>query len=214
MNTTKIEYINHTPIILASSSARRQALLKACQVQFVTMNPDIVEIPKPHETPQEYCARNAREKAAAVGQKVNKSEGKQDQIPLILSADTIVFLNNSILEKPQSYDEALDMLSKLSGTTHFAYTGYSFFRGMNELVTRVIESKVTFRELAHSEIHAYIQTNEPYDKAGGYGIQGAACGFIESVEGSYTNVMGLPLSHVIDDLKKFEKMGTNNVVKL
>lgn len=212
MNSIKSEYINHTPIVLASSSARRQSLLKACQVQFSTLTPDIVEIPKPHETPQEYCARNAREKAYAVGNKIAQTQSLHE--PLILSADTIVFLNNSILEKPQSYDEAFDMLSKLSGTTHFAYTGYSFFKGTTELITRVIESKVTFRELAHSEIHAYIQTNEPYDKAGGYGIQGAACGFIESVEGSYTNVMGLPLSHVIDDLKKFEKTDNQTHVKL
>lgn len=206
MNPAQIEYINRKPIILASSSARRQALLSACQVQFSIMTPDILEVPKPHETPQEYCARNAREKAYAVGNKIIKNKLNQYDKTLILSADTIVFLNNSILEKPQSYEEALNMLSKLSGTTHFAYTGYSFFKGIQELVTRVIESKVTFRELAHSEIHAYIQTNEPYDKAGGYGIQGAACGFIENVEGSYTNVMGLPLSHVINDLKKFEAM--------
>lgn len=194
-------FLNRTPLILASSSARRQALLQACQIQFTAESPDIEEIPKPHETPQEYCARNAREKAYAVGQRhstgVNSSR-------LILAADTIVFLNNTILEKPQSYDEAFSMLSRLSNSTHFAYTGYSFFRGTEELVTRVIESKVTFRELSHSEIHSYIETKEPYDKAGGYGIQGAACGFIESVEGSMTNVMGLPLSDVINDLKRYD----------
>lgn len=204
MTINQTHFINRMPLILASSSARRQALLKGCQIQFTVMVPDILEVPKPHETPQEYCARNAREKATAVAQKLHNSPGTLTIKPLILSADTIVFLNNSILEKPQSYDEAFAMISKLSDTTHFAYTGYSFFRGIEELVTRVIESKVTFRALADSEIRAYIDTKEPYDKAGGYGIQGAASGFIESVDGSYTNVMGLPLSHVINDLKKFD----------
>lgn len=205
----KHTYINRTPIILASSSERRQALLRACQIQYHIVVPDIVEVPKAYETPQEYCARNAREKAAAAAQKIAAgstidTKGSQNS-PLILSADTIVFLNNKILEKPQSYDEAFQMLSELSGSTHFAYTGYSFFRGLEELLTRVIESKVTFRELSDSEIHSYIETKEPYDKAGGYGISGAACGFLECVDGSYTNVMGLPLSHVIQDLKNFDR---------
>lgn len=197
----KLNYINRSPLILASSSARRQALLRACQVKFVIMTPDIEEIPRPHETPQEYCARNAREKSQAVAKKVAHTD---QQNSLILSADTIVFLDNAILEKPQSYEHAFEMLSKLSGSTHFAYTGYSFFRGSQELTTRVIESTVTFRELSHPEIHFYIQTKEPYDKAGGYGIQGNAAGFIETVEGSFTNVMGLPLSQVITDLKEFD----------
>ena len=197
----QLSYINHTPLILASSSLRRQALLRACQVNFNVMAPDIVEVPRAAETPQEYCARNAREKSQAVAQKVANTEHKNS---LILSADTIVFLNNAILEKPQSYDEAYSMLSKLSGSTHFAYTGYSFFRGAEELITRVIESTVSFRRLSEQEIHHYIQTKEPYDKAGGYGIQGGAAGFIETVAGSFTNVMGLPLSQVMTDLKSFD----------
>jgi len=194
-------YINRVSLILASSSARRQALLRSCRVNFEVMTPDIEEKPKDHETPQEYCARNAREKSLAVAKKVSNTEKSSS---LILSADTIVFLNNSILEKPQSREEAYEMLSNLSGSTHNAYTGYSFFRGMKELVTRVIESTVTFRKLSEHEIQTYISTDEPYDKAGGYGIQGGACGFIESVEGSFTNVMGLPLSQVITDLNQFD----------
>lgn len=198
---TQQSFLNRTPLILASASARRHALLKACQIQFEVITPNIEEVPKAHETPQEYCARNAREKSQAVA---NKIHGSRSPVPLILSADTIVFWNKTIMEKPGSYEEAFAMLANLSNTTHFAYTGYSFFRGSEELVTRVIESRVTFRELSESEIHAYIQTNEPFDKAGGYGIQGGACGFIESVEGSFSNVMGLPLSQVIEDLKKYD----------
>ncbi len=198
----QLNYINRTPIILASSSARRQALLQSCRVNYKVMIPDIVEIPHPHETPQEYCARNAREKSQAVGNKVANTDLKNS---LILSADTIVFFKDEILEKPQSYEEAYRMISRLSDSRHFAYTGYSFFRGTKELVTRVLESTVVFRKLSEPEIHNYIQTKEPYDKAGGYGIQGGAAGFIESVDGSYTNVMGLPLSQVIADLNEFDK---------
>ncbi|APJ03864.1 Maf family protein [Silvanigrella aquatica] len=188
---------NMTKIILASASPRRKQMLLASGIPFTVVVSNIDEVPKENEGGHDYVQRNAREKALAVNKQFKNGE-------FILSADTIVVTKeDKILEKPLNHDHAKSMLQMLSGNTHLVLSGYSIYQNNNEIITRVIETFVTFRNISNREIEAYIMTGEPFDKAGSYGIQGRAMGFIESVKGSYTNVMGLPLSHVLIDLEKF-----------
>lgn len=189
-------------IILASASPRRKQMLLASGIPFTIVTANIDEIPKEGERGDEYVQRNAREKALTVNQHFFNGE-------IILSADTIVVTkDDKILEKPADPDQAKNMLQMLSGNTHFVLSGYSLYQNNNELITRVVETFVTFRNISNREIEAYIKTGEPFDKAGSYGIQGRAMGFIESIKGSYTNVMGLPLSQVLLDLEKFSGIET------
>ena len=189
-------------IILASASPRRKQMLLASGIPFTVVVSNIDEKPKENEGGHDYVQRNAREKAIAVNKMFSNEE-------IILSADTIVVTkDDKILEKPADHDHAKSMLQMLSGNTHLVLSGYSLFQSNNELITRVIETFVTFRNISNREIDAYIKTGEPFDKSGGYGIQGRAMGFIESVQGSYTNVMGLPLSQVLLDLENFSDIKT------
>jgi septum formation protein len=189
-------------IILASASPRRKQMLLASGIPFTIIVANIDEKPKKNEGGHDYVQRNAREKAIAVTKNFTNGE-------IILSADTIVVTkDDKILEKPADYEQAKCMLQMLSGNTHLVLSGYSLFQDNNELVTRVIETFVTFRNISNREIDAYIKTGEPFDKSGGYGIQGRAMGFIESVQGSYTNVMGLPLSQVLLDLENYSGIET------
>ena len=193
---------NIKKIILASASPRRKQMLLASGIPFKVIIANIDETPKKNEGGHNYVQRNAREKALAVSKQLSASE-------IILSADTIVVTKeDKILEKPLNYDHAVKMLEMLSGNTHLVLSGYSIFENNNELITRVIETFVTFRNISRREIDAYIKTGEPFDKSGAYGIQGRAMGFIESVNGSYTNVMGLPLSQVLIDLENYSGIET------
>ncbi|BBH53307.1 Maf family protein [Fluviispira sanaruensis] len=194
--------IKNEQLILASASPRRKEMLSSSGIPFYIVIADIEEKPLENEGGHEYVKRNAREKALAVSEKTLSAE-------FILSADTIVVTHeDKILEKPQNKDHAKKMLEALSGSTHLVLSGYSLFQNKKEIVSRVIETLVTFRILSAREIDAYIKTGEPFDKAGSYGIQGRAMGFIEKIEGSYTNVMGLPLSQVLLDLKDFAGIET------
>ncbi len=182
-------------IVLASASPRRKQLLESCGLFFSIIAPHIEENPRPHELAQDYVLRNAQEKGLA-GNAMSCADA------LILSADTIVVTcNGAILEKPSHANHAREMLMTLSANTHTVYTAYAFTYEGKNLLTRRIDTKVTFRKLDSEELDSYIASGEPFDKAGSYGIQGAAMGFVEHIEGSYTNVMGLPLSHVLLDLK-------------
>jgi septum formation protein len=185
--------LNH--LVLASSSPRRKQLLESCGYTLEILIPNIEEAPKSGETPQNYALRNAKEKGFAIAKNHNGKE-------IIVSADTIVVTKEGqILEKPLNHQHAHDMLSMLSNNVHLVYTAYSLHQNQKEIVSKIIETKVTFRKLFHDEIESYIATGEPFDKAGSYGIQGGAMSFVERVEGSYTNVMGLPLSDVVQDLR-------------
>ncbi|KAB8033387.1 Maf family protein [Fluviispira multicolorata] len=189
-------------IILASASPRRKEMLQASGIPFYIVIADIEEKPLENEGGHAYVQRNAREKAIAICEKTLSQE-------FVLSADTIVVTNDDkILEKPQNPEHAKKMLQSLSGNTHLVLSGYSLFQNKKEIIARVIETSVTFRKLSDREIDAYIKTGEPFDKAGSYGIQGRAMGFIEKIEGSYTNVMGLPLSQVLLDLKNYAGIET------
>ena len=185
-------------IILASASPRRKQLLESCGFFIIIMAPNIDEIRKENESAPNYALRNAKEKGLAICTQASENN-------FILSADTIVVTADGIvLEKPIDAHDAKRMLQALSNNTHVVYTAYAIHKNKCELISRTIETKVTFRKLSNEEIDDYVASGEPFDKSGAYGIQGAAMGFVEHIEGSYTSVMGLPLSHVISDLNLYE----------
>ncbi|MBX9702710.1 MAG: Maf family protein, partial [Silvanigrellaceae bacterium] len=196
-------------LILASQSPRRKQMLASCGIAFQAIPANILEEQHPGEPVKEYVLRNCTEKALCVAEKLLEKETNIREPFFILSADTIVFSKEGkVLEKPKDQENALQMLSALSNNEHQVMSGYSLFKNREFLTQRIVTTIVTFRKLTLREIHAYISTNEPYDKSGAYGIQEKAMGFVEKIVGSYTNVMGLPLSEVIQDLEKFADIYT------
>ena len=171
-------------LILASQSPRRRELLTMLGVDFTVITADIDETMDPALLPEQEVARVCAAKAAAVG-----TSHPDD---LILAADTIVVLDNRVLGKPHSPEEAAQMLRALSGRTHRVMTGFCLYRN-GQADTHVEITAVTFRTLSEEEIQAYIATGSPMDKAGAYGIQEQAGIFVRSVEGDYYNVIGLPI---------------------
>ena len=186
-------------LVLASSSPRRIKLLREWAYSFATVIAPVEEEVIPGFPPMAMVRRLAESKAAAGVQKWRDSGGRADD--LVLSADTVVVLDNKILGKPESPEVAKEMLKLLSGRTHAVLTGVALQRLSGEGESGVVETKVSFRQLAEEEIDQYIATGEPMDKAGAYGIQGGASGFVANFEGSYTNVVGLPMEYVSERLK-------------
>mgnify|MGYP001167437320 CR=1 FL=1 len=180
-------------IILASASPRRSELLKQIGISHRIMAVDIDETPFANESPLAYVERVAAEKSAACQALLN------DNLP-VLSADTSVICDGQILGKPINLEHAIGMLSRLSGRSHQVYSAVSL-RGDHHWQALSI-SEVTFKPLRTEEIIAYWQTGEPCDKAGAYAIQGLASTFIESITGSFSGVMGLPLYETAQLLAK------------
>lgn len=183
-------------IVLASASPRRRELLAQAGYACDVIPSAVAESPAPGETPEAYCKRNAREKA----QDVFRSHPEGCAGAVVLAADTIVVSpDGRILEKPADAAHAKAMLAALSGSTHRVLTGLCLLGGNDgrEHATEVVTTQVLFRPLSEADIEAYIATGEPFDKAGSYGIQGRAAGFVRSLQGSYTNVVGLPLCEVV-----------------
>jgi septum formation protein len=176
-------------VVLASASPRRYDLLTNAGVQFTVRAPEIDETPRDDETPIEYVRRLASEKAASV-------EATDDV--LVLAADTTVDLDSHILGKPADELEAASMLRRLSGRTHRVHTGLAVRRHGKELV-EVCTSLVTFVPLDEAAINWYVSTGEPMGKAGAYALQGAGAALVSGVEGSVSNVIGLPM-HVLIEL--------------
>jgi len=184
-------------IYLASKSPRRRELLRQIGVHFEILllrdatprQPDVSEAVLPNETPQHYVSRVTNAKAAAAW---NMMLMRKLPIRPVLAADTTVVLNGVITGKPANRAEAFAMLSGLSGQTHQVYTSVAvhFHHHQNE---RTQLSDVTFCALTPQQINHYCDSQEPYDKAGGYGIQGSAAQFISHISGSYSGIMGLPL---------------------
>ena len=173
-------------IILASQSPRRKLLLSQIGVEnFKIIVPQADESFDP-ALPEEIVASICRKKGIAA------REMAGDPGAVIIAADTMVFLDGLRLGKPHSKEEAFQMLSALSGHTHFVCTGVTLCRG-DRMDTRTETTAVTFRPLTDEEIWDYIDSGEPFDKAGAYGAQGKAALFIPRIEGDYFNVMGLPL---------------------
>ena len=180
--------------MLASASPRRAELLRSVGLVFEVTPADIDESVRPGEAPSEYVARLSREKAAAIA---NRLDGEA----MIVAADTTVDVDGQILEKPVDDDDARRILRLLSGRIHLVHTGVTVSSSSEhdvlESTTQVVETGVQFVELAEHEIDWYLSTGEHLGKAGAYGIQGAAGAFVERIDGSVTNVIGLPLAETI-----------------
>ncbi|GHD25752.1 Maf family protein [Halioglobus pacificus] len=173
-----------TQLILASASPRRHALLTQLGVSFSVQSADIDETPMPAEAAREYVERIASEKAKTVAAFYPNCA--------VLAADTSVVVDGDILGKPADARAGLAMLARLSGRTHQVMTGICLIANSSSIVESVI-TDVTFAGLDRATCEAYLATDEPYDKAGGYGIQGLGGAFVTSIQGSYSNVVGLPL---------------------
>lgn len=177
-------------LILASASPRRKALLSLFGIPFTVRAADIDETMDPEKPPFDEVARVSRSKALAV------SRGEED---IVIAADTIVVCQGKVLGKPHSEKEAAAMLRLLSGRDHQVMTGCTILFGDRaETFTEV--TSLHFRPLSEKEIQKYVQSGEPMDKAGAYGIQGGAALFCEKLEGDYYNVMGLPVCRLYETL--------------
>lgn len=184
---------NHGTIILASASPRRTELMALAGIEFSVLPADINEDVVPGETPAEHVMRLSREKSDAVAA---KTDGR-----FFIGADTVVVLDQRIMGKPVNEDEAFRMLSDLSGRNHEVITGFSVLDKVSGIhLSRCVRTEVTFKALTEAEIRAYIATGCPMDKAGAYAIQGGAVHFIRSICGSYTNVIGLPMTELYETL--------------
>ena len=187
--------------MLASGSPRRRELLARLGVRFTVRIPDVDETPEPGEDPIAYVERLARRKAAAAAVDRHGSIDRahlDGEVPdgvgeIVLAADTTVVLGGSILGKPTDAADASVMLRALSGRTHEVHTGVAVV-GPAGSASSVTTTLVTFRDLTVEEIADYVATGDPLDKAGAYGIQGEAGRFVASVDGSLSNVVGLPMA--------------------
>ena len=179
-------------LILASQSPRRQELLRLFGVPFVVRIADIDETMDPGKSPFDEVARVSRCKALAVPREAGD---------VVIAADTIVVCQGRVLGKPHSEQEAAEMLSLLSGRDHQVMTGVTVLRGEEARVFTEV-TDLHFRPLSPNEIHRYIRSGEPMDKAGAYGIQGGAALFCEKMAGDYYNVMGLPVCRLGQVLKE------------
>lgn len=181
--------------ILASASPRRRELLASIGLTFDVIPSHIPEVRGEGESPEEYVARLSREKAEAIA-----SGHPSDWV---IAADTTVLLGEELLEKPIDDADARRMLATIAGRTHIVYTGVTLQNLSHAWrETRIAESEVRMLPLSSEDIAWYVKTGEPLDKAGAYAVQGIGAMFIDSIHGSYTNVVGLPLATLFQMLRK------------
>lgn len=182
-------------LILASNSPRRRYLLAQAGLTFSVIPSNVDEHQVAMSDPAVYVRTLAESKAIDISEKHPDS--------WVIGADTIVLIEHRILGKPDSKDAARDMLRRLSGKSHQVFTGYCICRKREDrLFSDTVKTDVRFKNLSDPEIEWYIQTGEPFDKAGAYGIQGIGSFLVKSINGSYTNVVGLPVCEVISFLMK------------
>jgi septum formation protein len=182
-------------LILASSSPRRRELLSSVGLEFDVIPSHVPEEHQPGEAPEEYVARLSRDKARAVA--------AQHSGRWVVAADTTVLLGDQLLEKPAGREDAIRMLQTIAGQTHIVYTGVTLENARQSYSdTRVAESEVRVLPLSRQDIEWYVESGEPMDKAGAYAVQGIGAMFIDSIHGSYTNVVGLPLALLFQMLRK------------
>jgi septum formation protein len=186
-------------LVLASTSPRRKELLQQIGVAFTQLSIDINEDVEPNENAEQYVLRLAKQKAAA-GYELLSVEQRVNHV--ILAADTTVVCDGQILAKPDSFSHSKEILKQLSNREHLVMTAIGFHSG-DKIVQKIVTTNVKFRPLLDSEIEAYWHTGEPQDKAGSYGIQGLGAVFVEALEGSYSNVVGLPLCETAQLLNQF-----------
>jgi septum formation protein len=181
-------------LVLASGSPRRLALLNQAGIEPDLLMPaDVDETPERGELPRRLAQRLSQEKAKLVAGRAKEAEMNA----LVLAADTVVAVGRRILPKPDLVDEAEACLRLLSGRTHRVYTGVCLIDPRGRTATRLVETRVRFKRLSRDEINDYLACGEWRGKAGGYAIQGIAGGFVVKLVGSYTNVVGLPLSETL-----------------
>ncbi|MCL8384347.1 MULTISPECIES: Maf-like protein [Xanthobacter] len=181
-------------LVLASGSPRRLALLNQAGIEPDLLMPaDVDETPERGELPRRLAQRLSQEKAKLVAGRAKDAEMNA----LVLAADTVVAVGRRILPKPDLVDEAEACLRLLSGRTHRVYTGVCLIDPRGRTATRLVETRVRFKRLSRDEINDYLACGEWRGKAGGYAIQGIAGGFVVKLVGSYTNVVGLPLSETL-----------------
>jgi septum formation protein len=180
-------------LILASKSPRRRYLLKQAGLAFTVIPGNFDESTVPLSSPPEHVRKLAEAKATDIARQYPNS--------WVIGADTLVSIGDRILGKPVSNSDARDMLQRLSDRIHQVYTGYCICRwSENRLYSDTVKTDVRFKALTADEIDWYIQTREPFDKAGAYAIQGLGTFLVKSINGSYTNVVGLPICEVIEFL--------------
>ncbi len=187
-------------IILASTSPRRLALLKEMGIEFEVKAPSYNENILGKKFSYKLIEETAEKKGLSVLENLRDAE-------IIISADTVVIMENEVLGKPKDFNDAFKMLSKLNGKTHKVVTGVCIIDvEKNQKIIKSQTSKVTFNKLQDEEIKDYINTKKPYDKAGAYGIQELPAGFIKEIKGEYNNIVGLPTELLKQMLNEITKM--------
>ena len=185
--------LEHPPIVLASASPRRRALLEDLGLNFEVIPADIDEGSFKASNPKELVALLSLEKARAI------ASAHQDA--LIIAADTVVVLDNVIMGKPKNLAENKHYIKQLSGRVHFVYTGHSLLY-QGKIEKQVSKTTVVFRDLSDAEIDRFVATHEGLDKAGGYAIQGYGATLVSHLEGDFFNVVGMSIVTVIDCAKR------------
>ena len=185
------------PIILASASPRRQYLLSALGVSFQVIVADIDETPLPKESPAEMARRLSLAKAQKVAQSAPES--------IVIAADTLVAVDSQVLGKPPDADQAFAMLDVLRGRAHSVFSGLAFVRNLSgQAIVQVVETGVVMRAYTDQEMWNYINSGDPMDKAGAYAIQHGVFDPVDRITQCYTNVMGLPMCHVVKTLLEWQ----------
>ena len=188
-----MKWMHEHRLVLASRSPRRRHLLTQMGLDLEILPADVDETPAPGLSPAAVVKSLAENKAYHVMQ--------QRRQAWVLGADTIVVKDGRILGKPENPDQAVAMLENLSGATHSVFTGYAVGQHTKgKIITCAIETSVVFKALTKQEILWYTGTNEPYDKAGGYAVQGLGAFMVKEIRGSWANVVGLPVCEVIQTL--------------
>lgn len=184
-------------IVLASTSPRRKALLARAGVGFVAVDPEVEEFEPGMLEPVQLCSANAEYKARSVAMRHPEA--------IVLGADTIVVLDGEVFGKPRHFAHAREMLGRLSGRIHEVLTAVFLIRQTENKICHFLErTRVKFRELGSFDMEAYLEKIQPLDKAGAYAAQEDEGNVIESVEGSFTNVVGLPLERVLEAIGRFD----------
>jgi len=200
-------------LFLASASPRRKLLLQQCGLTFKVIKTKTDESMVSGEKPEDMVLRLSNQKATQALNTLTENRLYETSTLVVIGSDTTVCVEKTdILGKPESVKEAYKMLSKISGKKHSVYTAYTILERsplkkkgetqfMYYALSKVVETKVTIKRLSRREIASYIKTKEPMDKAGAYAAQGMGMSFIEKIEGSYTNVVGLPMKELVEDLE-------------
>lgn len=187
------------PIILASSSPRRQDILKMLKIPFRVIIPNIDETLLSAIDPEQVPELLAQEKVSAVIHSLPAGQ----EIPWVLGADTVIIFNNTVLGKPVNHEQAIEFLKMLQGNEHTVVTAIVLYNGRTKTTkTKLCKTKVTFASMSDEEIEWYVETGEWHGAAGGYRIQSLASCFISKIDGSYSGAVGLPIYELYDILKE------------